>query len=137
MRHTNWPLRLQETIKAAHEAAFSWGEHDCCLFVADCCIAVCGVDPAEKYRGRYKTRRGAFGLVKRVHGSLEAAFDACFRRIEPAFAGRGDICLFESPDGPCVGVLFAGQIWAMTETGVSVTDAEPTVYWSVQHVESG
>lgn len=135
MRKQNWPKALQERIKAAREVAFLWGENDCCLFVADCCVEICGVDPAEKYRGRYKTRRGAFGLVKRTHGSIEAAFDSYFGRIPREQAGRGDIALFTSPDGPCVGVLWGGSVWAMTESGVRVTDCEPEIFWRVDNVK--
>ncbi|WP_110708494.1 hypothetical protein [Salinicola sp. CR57] len=137
MRHHDWPTRLQQTIKGASGRPFSWGELDCCLFVSDCCIAVCGVDPSGPYRGKYRSRRGAFAAVKRGHGSIEAVLDSHFDRIGPALAGRGDVCLFESPDGLCVGVLFAGEIWAMTPNGVSITRARPTAYWRVDDVKSG
>ncbi|WP_408068300.1 DUF6950 family protein [Yersinia nurmii] len=39
--------------------AFLWGQHDCCLFVADCAEAVCGIDSAGDYRGTYDSALGA------------------------------------------------------------------------------
>ena len=58
-------MRLNETIKAALGRPFLWGEFDCCLFAADCTASVCGVDPAENYRGKYTTETGAKRQLKK------------------------------------------------------------------------
>ncbi|WP_395586068.1 DUF6950 family protein, partial [Pseudomonas syringae group genomosp. 7] len=55
MRQRDWATRLNDVIKAAQGRPFSWGEFDSSLFAADCSSAVGGVDPAEQYRGTYKT----------------------------------------------------------------------------------
>ncbi|WP_435521425.1 DUF6950 family protein, partial [Aeromonas caviae] len=39
-------LRIIQCIQAASERPFCWGENDCCLFVADVCLAACDRDPA-------------------------------------------------------------------------------------------
>ncbi|MBZ5486890.1 hypothetical protein HW452_05060 [Halomonas aquamarina] len=132
MRHQDWSKRLRETIQAAQGQPFLWGENDCCLFAADCCVAVCGVDPAEPYRGKYKTERGAKGALRRIHGSLEAAWDARFERVDVRFRQRGDVVLFDSEFGRCVGVVWSGGIIAVTEDGAAYVNAEPTVCWRVE-----
>lgn len=136
MRYDNWPLHLQQVLQAAREAAFSWGENDCCLFAADCCVAVCGIDPAEQYRGRYRTEIGAKRALKQVHGSLEAAWDACFERIPVRLAQRGDVVMFDSTFGRCIGVGWAGGVWCVTEDGVARVHAEPTLAWRIEARES-
>ncbi|MGJ8518492.1 DUF6950 family protein [Carnimonas bestiolae] len=132
MRYPDWSQRLNTTIKAALERPFSWGKNDCCTFMADCCVAVCGVDPAEQYRGAYCSRLGAFRQLRKRHGSIDGALDACFSRISLPFAQRGDVVVFSSPDGPCSGVLWAQSIWAATEGGIARTDAQPTACWRVE-----
>ncbi len=132
MRNRDWATRLCNTIKAATERPFSWGEFDCCLFAADCCIAVCGVDPAEKYRGKYKTERGAKGALVRNHGSLEAAFDAYFERVEPAMAQRGDVALTDSEDGRSIAVRWADSWWSTAEHGVTRVNVTPVIVWRVE-----
>lgn len=132
-RYSDWPHRLQKTLQAAREAAFSWGELDCCLLAADCCVAVCGVDPAERYRGRYTTERGAKRVLANTHGSLEAAWDACFERIPVRQAQRGDVVLFDAPLGRCIGVVWAGGVWCMTDDGAAPSRAEPYLAWRVEH----
>ncbi|WP_434430412.1 DUF6950 family protein [Aeromonas veronii] len=61
MRHPDWQLRIIQTIQAASERPFCWGENDCCLFVADVCLAACDKDPAARYRGAlyHRDRRQA------------------------------------------------------------------------------
>jgi hypothetical protein len=132
MRHDDWSKRLRETIQAAQGRPFLWGENDCCLFAADCCIAVCGIDPAEKYRGQYSTERGAKAALLRNHGSLEAAWDDCFKRIDVRLRQRGDVVLFDSEFGRCVGVVWSGGIVAVTDDGAAYVNAEPIIGWRVE-----
>ncbi|MDH0749535.1 hypothetical protein N5D61_24730 [Pseudomonas sp. GD03842] len=132
MRHRDWTTRLNEVIKAALERPFSWGDFDCCLFAADCAVAVCGVDPASAYRGKYKTEAGAKRLIKKNHGSLEAAWDACFSRVQPAFIQRGDIALYESPNGRGIAVFWANEYWSTTDNGVARVDCKPIAVWRVE-----
>jgi len=132
MRFPDWTSRLHETIKAASERPFSWGENDCCMFVADCCVATCGTDPAADYRGRYSTEVGAKRVLSKGHGGLDSALDSCFQRIEPAFAQRGDVCLHETPDGKAVAVRWASAWWGVTNAGVSRIQAEPVIVWRIE-----
>lgn len=132
MRHRDWTIRLTEVIKAARERPFSWGEFDCCLFAADCAVAVCGTDPAEAYRGTYKTEAGAKRALKKRHGSLESAWDACFARVAPAFIQRGDIAMYEAPGGRSMAVFWANEFWATTEDGVHRVVCQPTAVWRVE-----
>lgn len=132
MRYRDWTTRLHESIKAAQGRPFSWGEFDCCLFAADCAVAVCGTDPAEQYRGKYKTEAGAKRLIKKNHGSLEAAWDACFARVPPAFVQRGDIALYQSPTGRAVAVFWANEYWSTTDDGVARVACEPLAVWRVE-----
>ena len=71
-RLEDWPERLAEAIEAANERPFSWGRHDCCLFACDAVMAMTGVDPAKPFRGKYKTKRGAFGVLKRFAALRQA-----------------------------------------------------------------
>jgi len=130
-RYRDWTTQLHTQIKAAHERPFSWGEFDCCLFAADCCIAICGVDPAADYRGRYTTELGAKRVLRNTHGSLEGAWDAHFKRVPINMRQRGDVVLFDSENGRCVGVVWANAIWAVTDEGVHRVRAEPLICWSV------
>lgn len=131
MRNENWPRHLSAVIKAATERPFSWGESDCCLFAADCCIAVCSVDPAEEYRGHYSTETGAKRALKARHGSLEAAWDAYFERIDVKLAQRGDVVAYDGEMGRSVGVVWAGEIWGMTPDGCSRIVCSPDMAWRV------
>ena len=72
MRHPDWQIRIITTIQAATERPFCWGENDCCLFVADVCLAACDKDPAAHYRGRYTTEIGAKRVLAKTHGSISA-----------------------------------------------------------------
>ncbi|WP_413614745.1 hypothetical protein MRB56_12620 [Halomonas cupida] len=132
MRHSDWVKQLHTHITAALGRPFSWGENDCCLFASDACLAVCGVDPAASYRGRYHSAMGAARVLKSEHGSISAAFDAHFSRVDPALAQRGDVVLFDGEHGETVGVVWAGGIWSTGPEGLGRVDATPLVAWRVE-----
>ncbi|MBN6350438.1 hypothetical protein JZM10_03020 [Providencia rettgeri] len=132
MRHPQWTIQLPETLGAAMSRPFSWGEHDCCLFAADCALAVCGIDIAEKVRGRYKTKSGAMRVLKSEFGDLESGLSSFFIEIEPTKATRGDIVMFNGDEGKTLGVLWAGKVWSVTERGVLPVNHQPIKAWRVE-----
>ena len=133
MRHPDWQIRIITTIQAASERPFCWGKNDCCLFVADVCLAACDKDPAAAYRGRYSTETGAKRVLAKTHGSIAAALDTLFERVPVAMAQRGDALVFEGPQGQTAAVMWAGQVWAMTEQGARpIPDAVPLIAWRVE-----
>lgn len=133
MRVDDWPTALFELVEEYRFKEFQWGEHDCCLFAADCCIAVCGKDPAESYRGKYTTEIGAKRALKQQHGSVEAAFDACFARVDANLAQRGDVVLFDGDLGPTAGIQGAeGVVWSVGLNGLAIIKPDVKVAWRVE-----
>lgn len=135
MRNRNWPMQLGDTIKAAIERPFSWGEFDCAAFAADCCMAVCGVDPLAAVRGKYSTEAGAKRVLKKHFGSLEAACDAFFERVSAAMAQRGDLCIYAAPEGQALAVLWTDGWYGPTDNGVRRCQCEPLTCWRVDNVK--
>ncbi|MBL4297853.1 hypothetical protein H8F06_21475 [Vibrio fluvialis] len=132
MKQQNWMKALTDVITNAQRQPFSWGHHDCCLFAADCALAVAGVDPAAEYRGRYSTELGAKRALTKIHGSIESAFDAHFQRVDPAFVQRGDIVLIESALGRAAGVVWAHSIWSVSPKATGPVDLKPLIAWRVE-----
>lgn len=75
------------------------------MFAADCALAVCGIDIAEKVRGRYKTKSGAMRVLKSEFGDLESGLSSFFIEIEPDKATRGDIVMFHGDEENSWGAL--------------------------------
>ena len=99
-RRPDWAERLAATIEAAHGRAVEPSRHDCGLFVADCILAMTGVDVAADWRGRY----GAFsqGLaLAGVRSVVGLPRKAGFAPVNPALAHRGDVAVARV--GPIVG----------------------------------
>lgn len=132
MKSRNWTTQLATYLQAAIERPFLWGEFDCCLFAADCCVAVCGIDPAAQYRGQYDSKKTAALALKSTHGSLEAAWDAHFSRVEAAYMSRGDVALYDGPDGRSVGVFWAGEVWSTGEHGLVTVECDPLAVWRIE-----
>lgn len=133
MRVNDWPTALYELIEEYRFKEFQWGEHDCCLFAADCCIAVCGTDPAASYRGKYTTEIGAKRALKQQHGSIEGAFDACFARVDANLAQRGDVVLFDGDLGPTAGIQGPeAVVWSVGLNGLATIRPDVKVAWRVE-----
>jgi hypothetical protein len=112
-----------------------WGRDDCALALADIDRAVQGVDPAEPYRGRYTTERGA----RRVLGKagLMGAWGRAARRlgwprIAPERARDGDRGIAVTAMGPTSVIRYAGRWAARVDHGnLFVTDAAVRRAWKV------
>lgn len=89
-RLEDWPLRLDAALMAARERAFKPGDWDCSLFAADVVDAMCGTAIAARFRGRYKTARGARGVLRRA-GGIDAIMAGVGPEIRPLMAQRGDV----------------------------------------------
>lgn len=121
MRCSNWPSKLAAFIEGRRFVPFAWSTNDCCTFAADWILILTGVDHAAEYRGTYSSALGA-GRILAERGGLEAiAAAAGYTAIPPAFASRGDLVLFDMPDGPTLGVcagkhsVFAGEAGAVSQ----------------------
>jgi hypothetical protein len=88
-RLIDWSPRLTAVFVAARGRTFVYGEHDCCIFAADCVLAVTGRDVAADWRGRYATWDGGMRLAKAR--SVATLARRLFKPVMPSMAWRGDI----------------------------------------------
>ncbi len=131
-------------IGAMHRAArkpMEWGIDDCSLWCANAIREALGYDPAKKFRGKYRTRRGATRLLGR--GWLKDAARAIVRRhkwkrINSAFAQPGDIGLTWAlaPNGkPALATVMCrsrGWFVGRNENGYTAIPARDVpITWSV------
>ncbi len=106
--------------------------------IAACLSLTCALPRATRIPlpgtgGRYTTEIGAKRVLAKTHGSIEAALDALFVRVPIAMAQRGDALVFDGPNGITAGVMWAGQVWAMTEQGARpIPDQVPLIAWRVE-----
>lgn len=132
MKHPDWQKRLVTVIKAAEKRPFLWGEHDCCLFAADCAKAMSGEDFAVGFRGTYKSETGAKKTLLRSGGSLEKVLAQFLDEVTPALAQRGDIAVIENAGRKCAGVIYGGAVWVPGESGLVGLRLNPLSVWRVR-----
>jgi len=134
LRVQNWPSILFAKIEDAKKTPFQWGVFDCALFTADCVFAITGNDPARNYRNRYKTQRGAMGIIKREgFDSLAEMMDTWYDTpVTKHFLRRGDVGMFDGGNGPTVGICTGAHVVAPSENGlVSVPVSLCFKGWSI------
>ncbi len=132
MKHPDWQRRLIDVIKAAEKRPFLWGEHDCCLFAADCAQAMCGEDFAAGLRGTYSTANGARRVLLTNGGSLEKVLLRHLEEVPVKMAQRGDIAVVVSGGRRCAGVVFGGAVFVPGEGGLVRMTAKPESVWRVR-----
>lgn len=105
-RVPHWEMKLAQAIAEAQGGAFVWGQRDCATWAFDVRLALTGQD-IWPFRGKYKTLRGARGLIRRNGGSMEGLTRQLLGDPLPVvlMARRGDIVLGgEDPAlGICIG----------------------------------
>jgi hypothetical protein len=113
-RASDWEDRLRTYFDRVEDEPFRWGTHDCALFTASAISAMCGVDPAEGFRGTYDTQAGAMEALRATgHGTLLKTVKAWLGEPKSVhLAQRGDIVMRDRTTmGVCVGLFsrFVGQ----------------------------
>jgi hypothetical protein len=132
MKHPDWHNRLIAVIRAAEKRPFLWGEHDCCLFAADCAEAMTGDNFAAGWRGTYNSETGAKKALLRGGGSLEQVLAKYLDEVPVKLAQRGDIAVVENAGSRCAGVVYAGGVWVPGETGLVCLRVKPLSVWRVR-----
>lgn len=119
-RHQDWPTRLNACIQAARARPFVWGEHDCCLFAADCVLAMTGEDLAAPWRGTYHTEWGA-ARVLTEQGGLHAIIIRAlgYPLASPALARRGDLVIVETEGRLALAVVSGAHAHAPGPRGLA------------------
>lgn len=132
MKHPDWHNRLIAVIRAAEKRPFLWGEHDCCLFAADCAEAMTGDNFADGWRGTYVSEMGAKKALLRGGGSLEKVLAKYLDEIPVKMAQRGDIAVVENAGTRCAGVIYGGAVWVPGEEGLVCLRIKPLSAWRVR-----
>lgn len=108
---------------------FAWGRHDCALFVAAWVRHMTGIDYASAWRGRYRSMSGAVKQIK-AHGGLKALVASVWGEPVSMFqARRGDVVLFESDQGPTLGIHAGTAVAAVGKSGVVFRTVHAGVAW--------
>ncbi|HDC4767577.1 TPA: hypothetical protein O8U57_001692 [Enterobacter asburiae] len=132
MKHPDWHNRLIAVIRAAEKRPFLWGEHDCCLFAADCAEAMTGDNFADGWRGTYDSETGAKKALLRGGGSLEKVLAKYLDEVPVKMAQRGDIAVVENMGTRCAGVIYGGAVWVPGEMGLVCLRIKPLSTWRVR-----
>ncbi|MHA1180967.1 DUF6950 family protein [Enterobacter ludwigii] len=132
MKHPDWHNRLIAVIRAAEKRPFLWGEHDCCLFAADCAEAMTGDNFANGWRGTYDSETGAKKALLRGGGSLENVLAKYLDEVPVKLAQRGDIAVVENSGTRCAGVIYGGAVWVPGEAGLVCLRIKPLSTWRVR-----
>jgi hypothetical protein len=132
MKHPEWQIRLINVIRAAEERPFLWGQHDCCLFAAECVQAMCGEDFAAGLRGTYSTANGAKRVLLTNGGSLEKVLAQHLDEVPVKLAQRGDIAVVLSAGNRCAGVVFGGAVFVPGDSGLVRMNVKPLSVWRVR-----
>uniref|UniRef100_A0A3B0M303 DUF6950 domain-containing protein n=1 Tax=Arsenophonus endosymbiont of Trialeurodes vaporariorum TaxID=235567 RepID=A0A3B0M303_9GAMM len=111
---------------------FSWGEHNCCLFAADCVMVVCDFDPCTEIRGCYCAKAGALRVLKNEFGDLQQGVSRFFNTIPVEQVMRGDVVMFDGDEGLTLGVSWANMIWTVTYIGARPVDKIPVKAWRIE-----
>jgi hypothetical protein len=117
-RIEGWEARLLAVTRKSLAKKFEWGTNDCCIFVADCILAITGDDLASEFRGTYSTEAQAKKMMITLdcHGVGDVA-SRYLPEISPKMARRGDIVLIEGIYGDFLAVVDGRTAVGPTQEG--------------------
>lgn len=117
-RLRDWQLRYAVLVRARMSAPMVWGQHDCCLWAADCVQAITGVDPAQQLRGLYSTERDARRLMAQLGGMAAIATAALGKPVFACMASVGDIVLVTQAQQTLLAVCNGGTLLVVGQDGL-------------------
>ena len=119
MRSDGWESALADLIKQRRFAPFVWGQHDCCLFAADCALAITGTDWAATFRGHYNSASGAARQIA-ARGGFESMITGLLGDPLAAvtLAQRGDVVMLDQDGHPALAVCCGATVAAAGINGL-------------------
>lgn len=117
-RKHDWMIVLEALVKQRWVVPFLFGKNDCCLFAADCVLAITGEDPAQGLRGTYSTEKEAALLVRKLGGVPSIAKARFGEEILPAFMQVGDVALVKVMGQDMLAVCFGAHLLAPGPDGL-------------------
>jgi hypothetical protein len=116
---------LPAFIARAEAEPFSFGEWDCCLWLAEWGRELTGIDGGVAWRGRYRTALGCHRLLTREGGVAavvkRGALACGMTQREAARPGAvGVIEVITAKGRRPVGALFTGRRWVVLRHGGGV-----------------
>ena len=131
MRAEGWPERMNAEIERLRSEPFVWGQCDCCLFSADVAMAICGIDYASEFRGKYSSKSTAARALRTFgQGTIEKAMDSRLSRIN--FPRRGDVVMAVVNDGPALGICIGPYCVFKGLTGIVKINLDAIMHaWAI------
>lgn len=133
MRRDDWRARYEATIDAIRvsPAVGEWGAGDCLTgLVGPVVEALTGADPFARFRGRYKTARGALGIMRRSgFANLADLVASDLPEIHPSECRVGDIVAIPSDDdfAYALGVVNGERAFVLQTNGLATRDMSEAV----------
>ena len=125
------PPDLVAFLRASGARAFAWGECDCCTWACDWVLARRGVDPAARWRGRYRTALGAKRNLRRGLGVVAGEAFAVAGLQRTTDPRPGDVGVVWTPQGASLAIRTATGWAGKAETGIVVAPFETLFAWTV------
>ena len=124
---------LAEFLAAGAKTPFGWGQEDCCLFACDWIRSQRGVDPAERFRGRYQTELQARRLIHRSGGFLRLVDDAMAQAgiLETTDPLPGDVGVVVTEQGEALAIRSRVGWVAKAPIGISAGPFMLLKAWSI------
>lgn len=120
MRHPDWQTRLASYLAEVRELPFSYGFHDCALFVAGAVKAMTGDDPARGWRGYRSHAAGIRKLRAAGYEDHVARAASLFAEVPVVDAMPGDIAVVATETGPALGIVQGRLIYLVTPEGLGL-----------------
>jgi hypothetical protein len=123
-RRGDWHSRLNTFIDEVKRQPFAWDGHDCfCGWAAGAVLAMTGEDIGAPYRGKYKTAKGAAGVLKRAgFDNLGDGIASLLPEVHVSRARLGDLVIIpaDGPFGASIGVVNGEVALVMGEKAMGV-----------------
>lgn len=118
MRLKDWRPRLDDYLQSIEGKGFDWAELNCAFFVADCVLAMTGVDMAAEFRGKVTDLASALVEMQR-HGYVDH-IDFAEKHLAEIPVGEatfGDIAVVDGEIDHAFALFQGHALIAMTPKG--------------------
>ena len=111
---------LAEVLRERNGMPFEWGKNDCCSFAADAVRAQTGRDAMAGLRGLYWDEGSAAHILAAPGGLVRLVNTWLPGQPLPsvATARRGDLIMFDSGNGPALGICVGDKFAAVKPGGL-------------------